>query len=224
MLKNDTVQKLRKYLEQGGTLISEGLPAYFGDHGRAGATQPNDGLDQVFGARESYVEFTPDLLDNLSLEVGGQSIHGRYFLQEYAPSGGQPAGHYANGHIAAVENHYGRGRTLLIGTFPGAGYYLHHSPTAKAFFAGLLNLANVQPQLRTDNAFIQARLHTGVGGSYLWVVNPSRKEATVTVSLAGPAPAFRSAEDIWGKRPVRVGDRKVSLTVAARDAAVIALR
>jgi len=224
MLKSETVQKLRQYLEQGGTLISEGLPAYFGDHGRAGAAQPNYGLDQVFGARESYVEFTPDLLDNLSLDVGGKSIYGRYFLQEYAPSGGQPAGHYANGHVAAIENRFGSGRTLLIGTFPGAGYYLHHSPTAKAFFAGLLSLAKVEPQLRTDNTAIQARLHSGAGGNYLWVVNPSRKEASVTVSLAGQAPAFRSAEDLWGKRPVTVGDRKVSVTVAARDAAVIALR
>lgn len=224
MLKSETVQKLRQYLEQGGTLISEGLPAYFGDHGRAGAAQPNYGLDQVFGARESYVEFTPDLLDNLSLEVGGKSIYGRYFLQEYESSGGQPAGHYANGHIGAIENHYGGGRTLLIGTFPGAGYYLHHSPGARAFFAGLLKLANIEPQLGTDNAAIQARLHSGAGGNYLWVVNPSRKEASVTVSLAGHAPAFRSAEDLWGRRPVTVSDRKVSVAVGARDAAVIALR
>lgn len=224
MLKSETVQKLRQYLEQGGTLISEGLPAYFGDHGRAGAAQPNYGLDQVFGARESYVEFTPDLLDNLALEVGGKSIYGRYFLQEYEASGGQPAGHYANGHVAAIENRFGSGRTLLIGTFPGAGYYLHHSPGGSSFFAGLLKLANVEPQLRTDNAVIQARLHSGPGGNYLWVVNPSRKEASVTVSLAGRAPAFRSAEDLWGKRPVTVVDRKISVAVAARDAAVIALR
>ena len=67
MLKRETVHKLRGYVEQGGTLISEGLPAYFGDHGHAGETQPNYGLDEFFGARESYVEFTPDLLDKLDL-------------------------------------------------------------------------------------------------------------------------------------------------------------
>ena len=72
MLQSETVNKLRQYVEQGGTLISEGLPAYFGDHGHAGATQPNYGLDELFGARESYVEFTPDLLEKLSLEVQGK--------------------------------------------------------------------------------------------------------------------------------------------------------
>ena len=224
MLKGGTVQKLRKYVEQGGTLISEGLPGYFGDHGRAGASQPSGGLEQVFGARESYVEFTPDLLDNLQFEVEGTRIYGRYFLQEYAPDGGKPVGRYGNGHVAAIENRFGSGRTLLIGTFPGAGYYLHPSPAAKAFFAGLLKLANVEPRLRTDNAAVQARLHTGAGGNYVWAVNPSRNPAQVTVWLAPQAPAFQAAEDVWGKRPVTIGERKVSVTVGARDAAVIALR
>ncbi len=74
MLKKETVDKLKAYVEQGGTLISEGLPAYFGDHGHAGATQPNYGLDEVFGAKERYVEFTPDLLEKLTLKVNGQEI------------------------------------------------------------------------------------------------------------------------------------------------------
>jgi beta-galactosidase len=223
MLNSATAKKLRQYVEQGGTLISEGLPGYFGDHGRAAASQPGGGLDQVFGARESYVEFTPDLLDNLQFEVKGATIYGRYFLQEYTPAGGQSAGRYANGHVAAIENRFGSGRTLLVGTFPGAGYDLHHSPAAKTFFAGLLKLASVEPRLRTDNAAVQARMHTGTGGSYLWVVNPSRQDSQVTVSLAA-APAFTSAKDIWGQRPVTLGERKVSLTVGARDAAVVALR
>src|SRR2546430_877206 len=72
MMKKETVTKLRRYVEEGGTLISEGLPAYFGDEGRAGPAQPNYGLEEVFGARERYVEFTPDLLEKLSLRVRGE--------------------------------------------------------------------------------------------------------------------------------------------------------
>src|SRR5262249_22871314 len=190
---SDTAAKLRRYVEDGGTLISEGLPAYFGDHGRAGQKQPNYGLDELFGARERYVEFTPDLLEKLTLEVRGKQIDGRYFLQEYETAGGQAAGRYTNGHIAAVESHHGKGRTLLIGTFPGGGYYLHHSPSARAFFADLLKLADVPPKVHTDNPNVQARLHAGGGGDYLWVVNPSRAAAKVSVVWNG-GPAFRTAE------------------------------
>ena len=153
----------------------------------------------------------------------GKQIDGRYFLQEYEAKGGRAAGHYANGHIAAIENKHGSGRTLLIGTFPGGGYYLHHSPSARAFFAGLLQLAAIEPKLRTDNPGIQARLHSGKGGNYLWVVNPARSDRKVTVSL-NAGPKFTAAEDVWGKRQVIVGDGGVTVTVPARDAAVIALR
>jgi beta-galactosidase len=224
MLKKETVDKLRAYVEGGGTLISEGLPAYFGDHGHAGTTQPNYGLDQVFGARERYVEFTPDLLDKLLLQVNGHQIYGRYFLQEYNTAGGQAAGHYENGHIAAIENRYGKGRTLLIGTFPGGGYYLHHSPEAKLFFAELLKLANVRPQLRTNNAATQARLHAGAGGNYIWLTNPTRTSQTTAVTIDDGRTEFHTARDVWGDREIPVNGAQVTVTLEPRDGAVIALR
>ncbi len=224
MLKQETVSKLRAYVEQGGTLVSEGLPAYFGDHGRAGEVQPNYGLDALFGARQSYVEFTPDLLEKLTLTVQGHPIYGRYFLQEFETRGGEPAGQYSNGHTAAVLHRTGNGRTLLIGTFPGAGYYLHHSPEAKAFFAGLLQLAGIHQQVTTNNAAAEARLHTGPGGTHLWVVNPTRSSATVTVSVNSPDLHFSHAKDVWDKQPVSINNRQISVTVKARDAAVIELQ
>ena len=223
MLNSATVKKLRAYVEQGGTLISEGLPAYFGDHGRAGPSQPNYELDSLFGARESYVEFTPDLLEKLTFELRGQQIDGRYFLQEYELTTGLAAGHYMNGHIAAVENNHGRGRTLLIGTFPGGGYFGHHTPAARAFFAGLLKFGGGEPRLRTSNPAVQARLHTGAGGNFLWVINPTRSAAEATVWVNGDL-GFRTAEDVWSNRRVSAADRSITVTVAARDAAVVALR
>jgi beta-galactosidase len=46
-------------------------------------SSPTTASNSQFEARESYVEFTPDLLDNLTLEVQGRNLLGRYFLQEY---------------------------------------------------------------------------------------------------------------------------------------------
>ena len=223
MLKQDTVAKLRAYVERGGTLISEGLPAYFSDHGHAGATQPNAGLDELFGARESYVEFTPDLLEKLTLAVNGRKISGRYFLQEYAATSGKPAGQYENGHLAAVINQHGKGRTLLVGTYPGAGYALHKSGESKKFFAELLKLAQVDPQVQTNNAAVQARLHTGPGGNFLWVTNPTRAPATAIVSIGPGGPAFHEAKDVWGSFPLTVQGSNITVTIPPRDAAVIAL-
>jgi beta-galactosidase len=224
MLKNQTAAKLRKYVEQGGTLVSEGLPGYFGNHGHAGTVQPNYGLDEVFGARESYVEFMPDLSDNLMLQVKGTKIYGRYFRQEYQLHGGTPTGQYENGKIAAVEHQYGQGRTLLIGSFPAAGYYLHHAPATKNLFASFLTMAKVNPHLTVDDNSVQARLHQGPGGKFLWITNPTRETRTVKVQLASTTGGFVTGEDIWGKQSVAIADRQITVKLAGRDAAVIALR
>ncbi len=120
MMRPQTVAKLKDYVSKGGTLICEGLPAYFGEHGHVGQVQPNYGLDAVFGARETYVEFLADIHDDLKMEVKGNNIFGRYFFQQYETSGGTAVGRYPNGAISAVENKVGSGRTLLMGSFRAA--------------------------------------------------------------------------------------------------------
>jgi beta-galactosidase len=224
MLTSETVAKLRRFVEQGGTLISEGLPGYFGDHGHVGMVQPNLGLDEVFGARQSYVEFDPDISNDLQFDLKGTKIYGRYFRQDYALNGGEGVGHYADGKIAAVQHKFGQGSTLLIGTFPGAGYYLHHGADTREVFAGLLEMASVSPQVKIDDNTVQARFHYGAGGSYLWVLNQTRSEKSVKVTLASSLGNFGSGEDIWGKQTVAVNNQQVTVSVPGRDAAVIALR
>jgi len=224
MLTHETATKLRNFVEQGGALVSEGLPAYFGDHGHVGTVQPNYGLDELFGARESYVEFLPDISDDMVLEVRGARIHGRYFRQDYTLNGGVEAGQYPNGTIAAVEHRFGRGRSLLIGSFPGAGYSLHHSSGAKSVFAGFMEWAGVAQRARIDDPSVQARAHQGAGGTYLWVTNPGRDKRTVNIALAADMGSFTAGEDIWGNRKVAIDGQKITLDIPGRDAAVIELR
>jgi beta-galactosidase len=221
MLKRSTAQKLRDYVAKGGKLVSEGCPGYFGDGGTAGTVQPNLGLDQLFGARESYVQFTPDLLTKLTLTVRDKQIGGQYFLQEYKLAGGKVVGQYANGHTAAVENTTGSGKTLLIGTFPGGAYFRSHTPATREFFAGLLEWAGVQQQAKSSDPEVKARLHQGAGGTYLWVVNPTRTARTVKISLPS---TFQRAEDLWqeSSRPTVTGNT-VAVAVEDRNAAVIRL-
>jgi beta-galactosidase len=221
MLKKSTADKLRDYVAKGGKLVSEGCPGYFGDGGTVGAIQPNLGLDQLFGARETYVQFTPDLLTKLTLTVKGKEIAGQYFLQEYKPAGGQAVGQYVNGHIAAVENSSGSGKALLIGSFPGGGYFRSNAPSTREFFAGLLAWAGVQQQVQSSDPEVKARLHKGEGGTYLWVVNPTRTARTVRISLSS---TFQRAVELWqeSNHPT-VSGKTLATTVGDRNAAVIRL-
>ena len=221
MLRKSTADKLRDYVAKGGKLVSEGCPGYFGDGGTVGVVQPNLGMDQLFGARETYVQFTPDLLGKLTLTVRDKQIGGQYFLQEYRLTGGQAVGQYANGHIAAVEHSAGSGKTLLIGTFPGGSYFRNHTEGTREFFAGLLAWGGIRQQVQSSDAAVKARLHKGAGGAYVWVVNPTRMARNVKISLPFP---FQRAVELWqeSSRPTISGNT-LAVNVEDRNVAVIRL-
>ena len=112
----------------------------------------------------------------------------------------------------------------MIGTFPGAGYYLHHSAGTREFFAGLLEWANVKQRILSNDSDVKARLHEGPGGKYLWVVNPTRTSREVTIQLSASDEELSIGKDLWGGMPVTAGRNAVKVTVGERDAAVISLQ
>ncbi len=222
MLTGETAARIRAWVADGGTLISEGCPAYWGDRAHVGEVQPNLGLDEVFGARESYVEFAPDLLDDLEVNVLGAFTWGGSYLQSYEPTTGTAVGWYRDGRVAAVQNDYGKGRTLLIGTMPGRGYTVHNGDRCGRFFRELFAFsARTQLVERTDPR-IRVRVHDGGGGTYLWVANPKRQDIPVRITVNG-AWQFSRTRTLRGADAVLEG-RTLSLTAPARDVTVLRLR
>lgn len=228
MLSHKTAQKLKDWVARGGTLISEGCPAYWGDGGRVGVVQPNDGLDELFGARESYVEFTPDLLGDLSFRLGQNQVWGGIFMQAYEPTTGKAVGWYGDGRVAAVDNVYGLGKTRLVGTMVGAGYAAHsatggHDPDAPApFFAEVLAYGGQEQHVSCSDAAVKARIQSGEDGTYLWVANPTRQARPVRLLFGSAWGPFQSATPLWGAEAT-VSGRSVTLVAPPRDVCVFHL-
>jgi len=211
MLSSKTIASLKEWVKAGGTLIAEGCPAYFGDGVHVSPTQPGYGMDELFGVKESYVEFTPDILGDLTLTVAGDRIWGGEYLQCYTPTTGEAVGWYDDGRIAAVDNHFGKGKTRLIGTMPGYGYsahggaegnYRHPNRAETSFFEGILKFGGKTPRVRISDPRLVARLQEGPGGSFLWIANPKRQAISAQVefgsgnykevsAVLGPAAAWK---------------------------------
>jgi beta-galactosidase len=238
MLPAAVAERLRAWVEAGGVLISEGCPGYFGGNGRVGTVQPNNGLDALFGAREEHVEFTPDILGGLTFTVGGRTVPGGIFLQTYAPTTGTAAGtfsgdagRYAEGRTAVVDNQSGKGRTRLIGTFPGYGHFHRPSADSRGFFADLAGWAGMEPHAQVSTADsgaaehgVVARLHTSADATFVWVVNHHRNAASVTVDLGERWGPFTESRARWGQEATAVDGRQITVAVAGRDAAILELR
>ena len=222
MLSRATADQLKQWVAAGGTLIAEGCPGYWGDNAHVGPHQPNLGLDQLFGARECYVEFTPDLLGDLSFTLHGIPVRGGLFLQAYQPTTGQAVGYYADGRVAAVEHAYGQGRTRLVGTMAGWGYAAHPADRSPSFFADALRFAAHDQHVWCSEPSVKARLHAGDGGTYLWVANPARQPLRALLRLSDAWGPFSAASPLWGAE-ARVSGQEIQIVAGARDVAVLKL-
>ncbi|MEZ4733586.1 MAG: beta-galactosidase [Caldilineaceae bacterium] len=220
MLTQATADKLRNWVAAGGTLVAEGCPAYWGDQAHVGTVQPNLGLDELFGCRESYVEFTPDILGDLKFNFSGLPTWGGIFRQAYTPTTGTPVGWYADGQVAAVDNNYGKGKTRLLGTMVGAGYAAHSQEGTSPFFAGLLDFAGKAQQIVSSDPQVKARLHIGEGGAYLWIANPTRQARPVRLTLSQAWGPFTKCTSLWGATAAIEGQTLV-ITALARDVSVV---
>jgi len=214
-----TAAALAAWVEAGGTLISEATPGYFGDRGKVGTVQPNHGLDRVFGVREDEVEFMPDIGERIGFSFAGASVRGGGFLQSYRLAGAGELGRFDDGRLAVAEHAHGRGRTLLVGTHPGIGYFTRSEPGNSAYFRAVLAWSGRQPRVACSDNRLQARLHQDGDRRVLWLLNPLREAVTVSVGVDG-APA-RAAEQYWGAAEALVSDGVYA--VPPRDGLVVSL-
>lgn len=223
MLTAQDRERLTKWVHDGGTLICEGCPGYFSDGGRVD-TAVATWMSDLFGATEAYVEFTPDLLEDLTIRVDGALVPGSTVLQTYDVTSGTAVGWYADARIAAVDHTYGRGRTRLMGTSPGAGFGAHDpNPGDERLFGDLLTWAGNEPTAQVSDRRSIARVHDGDGGRSLWVLNPTATALTTRVRLDARCRPVSEVATLLGRSVEIVDDRTLLVAVAARDATVVRL-
>ncbi|MCJ9754564.1 beta-galactosidase trimerization domain-containing protein, partial [Neorhizobium sp. BETTINA12A] len=220
MFTTEQAKRLAAWVENGGMLIAEACPGYFGDRGHVGQVQPNMGLDKVFGAREDQAEFMPDIGDRIHFELDGAAVDGGGFLQSYVLAGGTARGNFDDGRLAVVEHAYGKGRTLLIGTNPSVAYYKSQGKANGAFFAELLRWSGCTPHAALSNKALFARIHKGNKGSFLWLVNPTRSPQATEVNLAESHGQLAAGKAIWPVGSTHDGGK---IEVPARDVLILPL-
>lgn len=240
MLKQTTADKLMDWVRAGGTLVMEGCPGYFDDRGHVGTVQPNLGLNELFGANECYVEFTPDILDDLQMDFTGQLAWGGLFMQAYTPTTGTAVATYenvsglGNGAVAAVDNRFGKGKVRLIGSMMGYGHGTHASRldevgSAPVEFGGsagvfkdLLTWAGKTQHITVTDRHIIVRLFAGEGGVYVWIANPTTRARNIRIQINSSWGGFTTVKSLWGAGASLV-DGILVMTAPPRDVSVLAL-
>ncbi len=225
MLKKETATQLKQWVMNGGKLVSEGVPGYLSDGGWVGETQPNLGLDELFGVKQAYVEFGANLHDDFTFTLDGRKIPAGLHHQEYQITTAEPRGTYDNGSIAVADHRFGKGKTRLIGTFPSYGHYHTPGPNSKRFFADVLAWGGVDQLAKVDKEHVIARIHKNEDDHYLWIINHTQDALEVSLELSTGLGPFTGGQLSWGgdESTLQVNGNRIKTKVDGHDATVLKL-
>ncbi len=205
MLPEKAGPALREYVRAGGALVAEARAGWNNERGYAAEVIPGLGLDEVFGCRETAVQSVPEgrtTLQWTATEIPGlkpgDRLPGRIYEETLEPQGGQArvVARFAGGAPAAVVSTFGKGKTLVLGSYLGVAHERDRDPATQRLFTGLLAWAQVKSPVAASPADVEARLLESGPDRLLFVfnhgANPVRAE--VSVELAAGRYSARDLE------------------------------
>ena len=211
--------KLRKWVEKGGKLISEGLPGYFADRGKVCTKQPGNTLSEMFGVTQKTVEFMPDIGDRIRFSAFSvEDLPGGLFRQSYDIAGAECMGTYPDGETAAVISKYGSGTAVLLGTFPSEGYFRESQESTKTMICKLLEHIDITTPLKVSNKYVQVRMCRDNGKHYFWLLNHdvNSQDVTVTIKKSG-----KVGQIYWGNGDdIKMDDNVITAKIPGKDAII----
>ena len=206
MVPEASARVLAAYVRDGGALVAEARLAWNNERGYASERIPGLGLWEVMGTREAAIETAPNGRTSIrwtSADLpgfdAGTVLPARWYKETLQPlaAGARVVAEFEGGAPAAVMSAYGKGRTLMLGSYVSASAQSTPTPEAERFFAGLLEWSGVTLPLRVTGSTIEAR-HLESGGSVLlFLFNHGSQIARseVFVRLADPPDAVSDLLD-----------------------------
>jgi len=219
---------LRRFVEEGGTLISDACPGRFDRYGFCPRAQMVDGAEELFGARHQsvrivrepdgatrwtppergYGEYAPPTVLEGVGDDGDHGLRASFYLQTLTPTTGQ-AILRAGEAVAGVRNAVGQGTAILLGTFAGMCATAHAHAEGDLFVEGLLADVGVRP----DRAGRLLRRRRVLDDRAAWfLINPTDAAVTETVDLEGFAAARLLLDDAPAE-PAEPAGGSVTVTV-----------
>lgn len=202
MLSKNVAEGLKRYVAAGGTAVAEARLAWNNAQGHASPVIPGFGLDQVFGARELMIQ--PVAESQLQVDSSlpdfeaAELVAGAAFEEDLQPlPGARVLARFADHQPAIVENHYGQGRAILIGSFPALAYQRQHAPSTKKLFLSLAHAAGVTREVAvsgTGTSEIEVRRLESNEALIVFVFNHAEQRANAGISIRLPW-RVRSARD-----------------------------
>ena len=221
MLSKEVAEGVERYVKNGGTAVAEARLAWNDERGFASETIPGFGLDEIFGAKEKLIQpaenprITIENSADLPSLNANQIIAGEAFEEDLDPlSGARVLGRFADGAPAIVENSYGKGKAILLGSFVALAYHRQTGETNKRLFLSLAQASGVSSEIEVTGPGteeLEVRRLVNDGEQIVFAFNHSKTSAGATLSLKVP----------WNVRQARNMSDDASVPFQMMDRSVV---
>jgi hypothetical protein len=178
---------------------------------------------QTGQAGRTVLKWTGDSLPGLA---AGETLQARWYEETLAPRGpeGRVVATFPTGSAAAVFSAYGKGKTLMLGSYVGAAYETRPEPSAARFYRSLLTWAGVEAPIAVTGAAPEVRYLESGRDTLVFTFNHGNQAIAPSISLRLPGHSHRGVDLVTAK-PVEVsgeaGVLKIHGTVAPEDVWVV---
>ena len=231
-MRADVAEKIKKFVENGGILISDTRMGLFDERGYLQPVLPSFGLHEVAGLREeeaycSDPSFAPsrnsrwpdDVYNGPTLTIKAP-VDGKVVTSEFLSplrlEGAEAIGSY-NDMTVAAHHKYGKGEVWYFGTYLGISIHRGSTDALNAIKALISRYTN--PEVKGSS--LRPRLITGDGRTLLCVFN-SDPYAEHSDEIKLPE-GFTSAVSIFDEKAATVIDGTLKVTLEGDDAQVYEL-
>lgn len=221
MMSRPHVRALADYVRGGGTLVTEARCGWVDEKGASSPVVPGGGLHEVLGCRETELTPLPKTGaieitardEALPLLEPGDRLDSLFFEEAFDVFGGSSRvlAKFSDGRPAVVAAPFGKGRAIIVGSFPGSAYHHFRNPNNGKLFAGLADWLRIEPAVEVGppapDAAVEGRLLQGDGYALLFGFN--RGEETVTARFGIKAGRGRvTATDLETGASVKVATER----------------
>jgi beta-galactosidase len=198
MLPEASIAALKQYVAQGGALVAEARLGWTNERGIASDRIPGMGLWEVMGCRETDVQTGEKGLTSIRWTGGdfprmrpGDLLRARWYEETLEPLSAQASAvaEFSTGRPAAIVSRYGKGRTLMLGSYVSAAYQSVPTAEVERFFAGLLDWAGVATPVAGVRGNIEVRMLESGRETLVFAFNHARTAVAAEFQLPGLRPA-----------------------------------
>jgi beta-galactosidase len=200
MFTREAAAGLRAFVENGGYVLTEARIGWNDDRGYASEIIPGLGMHNIFGVRENEIRMRNDI----EFTVTGDTHPALQGLKKGSKLSGSLYAESLNflnndknvkvlatteqGDPAIVCARYGKGESMLVGTYMGMANFQNIDPNNDRFFINLLNWANIKRPFTTSldgrtSDQVEVRLQNTDNGYLIFIINHSSTMEEIDIDL-----------------------------------------